>query len=69
MKWAFETLGRYRKRFCMFNDDIQVTIWCELLILLSLCDHTNFAYFMSYRELLVLHLRDYWALSEHKVYH
>lgn len=24
MKWAFETLYRYRKRFCMFNDDIQV---------------------------------------------
>ncbi|XLR51774.1 hypothetical protein HN51_002508, partial [Arachis hypogaea] len=21
MKWAFETLERYHKRFCMFNDD------------------------------------------------
>ncbi|XP_031745780.1 uncharacterized protein LOC116406222 isoform X2 [Cucumis sativus] len=24
MKWPFETLQRYRKRFCMFNDDIQL---------------------------------------------
>lgn len=24
MKWAFETLQRYRNRFCMFNDDVQV---------------------------------------------
>ncbi|VAH04984.1 unnamed protein product [Triticum turgidum subsp. durum] len=23
MKWAFETLQRYRSRFCMFNDDVQ----------------------------------------------
>ncbi|XP_031739845.1 NAD-dependent malic enzyme 62 kDa isoform, mitochondrial-like isoform X3 [Cucumis sativus] len=28
MKWAFETLQRYRKRFCMFNDDIQVSSSC-----------------------------------------
>ncbi|KAG0497730.1 hypothetical protein HPP92_002421 [Vanilla planifolia] len=26
MKWAFETLERYRKKFCMFNDDVQVII-------------------------------------------
>lgn len=25
MKWAFETLQRYRNRFCMFNDDVQVS--------------------------------------------
>ncbi|XP_020981390.2 NAD-dependent malic enzyme 2, mitochondrial-like [Arachis duranensis] len=25
MKWAFETLERYHKRFCMFNDDLQGT--------------------------------------------
>ena len=25
MKWAFETLQRYRKKFCMFNDDIQAS--------------------------------------------
>lgn len=36
MKWAFETLQRYRKKFCMFNDDVQVGIWLDLAILYGL---------------------------------
>lgn len=35
MKWAFETLHRYRKKFCMFNDDIQVNKSCTLVLLHS----------------------------------
>lgn len=32
MKWAFETLQRYRKKFCMFNDDIQVIAWLNIFL-------------------------------------
>lgn len=66
MKWAFERLQRYQKRFCMFNDDMQVNTWCCIL-LFSMAKYFKIVkgdsiimtflslVIMLYRELLVLH--------------
>lgn len=82
MKWAFETLNRYRKKFCMFNDDIQVTcVQIHILLLWHKVHHRKCLFkvhpladflmltLTNYREQLELHWLGYLVQLRHRENH